>query len=56
MFTLTKKFRAVVVWLVMACGGLKGYGSARLRCLTNKNTIINNYRRYNSNPHDIRAV
>ena len=56
MFTLTKKIRAVVFWLVMPCGGLKQYGSARLRCLTNKSIIIHNYRRDNSNPHNIRAV
>jgi hypothetical protein len=56
MFTLTNKFRAVVVWLMMACGRLKGYDSARLRCLTNKNIIIHNYRRDNSNTHNIRAV
>jgi len=56
MFTLTKKCRAVVVWLVMACGGLKEYGSARLRCLTNKNIIIHNYHRDNSKLYNIRAV
>jgi hypothetical protein len=40
----------------MVCSVLKGYGSARPHCVTNKNVIIHNYCRKNRNPYKLRAV